>query len=73
MTAIQCLLSFLIFREPKHRNIFAILTLYVLRRWVPSAGGCHCVDGLLLLHHAGDLPDPIPAGLYLRGHGQQVL
>lgn len=34
------------FREPKHRNIFAILTLYVLRRCVPSAGGCHCVDGL---------------------------
>ena len=45
----------------------------VFCRGLPGAGGCHSVDGLLLLHHAGDLPDSVQERLYLWGHGQQVL
>ena len=37
----------------------------VFCRGLPGAGGCHSVDGLLLLHHAGDLPDPVQERLYL--------
>ena len=37
----------------------------VFCRGLPGAGGCHSVDGLLLLHHAGDLPNPVQERLYL--------
>ena len=37
----------------------------VFCRGLPGAGGCHSVDGLLLLHYAGDLLDSVQERLYL--------
>ena len=55
-------------------NMSAFVEIYVFMsalsgavfcRGLPGTGGCHSVDGLLLLHYAGDLPDPVQERLYL--------